>query len=73
MDSIKNIPLEPRFAVSTAVRVMLDGYKVNGGNGLSTLQFCEAQIKYMLDNGISANHPIVDEYRMAADRERMKL
>lgn len=73
MDSIATIPIAPKFAVSTAVRVMLDGYKVNGGRGLSTLQFCEAQIKYLLENGISANHPVVDEYRAAADKERMKL
>lgn len=72
MTSIAGVPI-PTSRISTAVRVMLDGYKVNGGRGLSDLQFCEAQIKYLLENGISPNHPVVDEYRMAADKERMKL
>ncbi len=63
----------PSSRVSTAVRVLLDGYKVNGGRGLSTIQFCDAQVKHLLENGISPNHPVVDEYRAAADKERMKL
>jgi hypothetical protein len=52
---------------------MLDGYKINGGQGKTTLQFCDAQTQYLLNAGVSPDHPIVDEYRQTADRERMKL
>lgn len=72
LTNIAGVPI-PTSHISTAVRVMLDGYKVNGGRGLSDLQFCEAQISYLLENKISPNHPLVDQYRIEADKERMKL
>ena len=63
----------PISRVSTAVRVMLDGYKINGGIGLSTIKFCEAQIAYMIDNGIQSFHPIIQEYRNQIELERGRV
>ena len=63
----------PKSNLPNSVRVMLAGYKQNGGVDLSTIQFCEAQVKYMLENGIPESNAIIDEYRNQIELERGRL
>lgn len=63
----------PTRGASKNIRVLLAGYRMNGINGLSTIQFCEAQIEYMLANGVSQNAECIDEYRNQIELERGRL